>query len=323
LALAGVLALGAWGQVSNKVFYFAHVDTPQGLNEATNAVRSIGDIRDVTLDVATRSLTVKGTADQIAIAGWLTAELDNTGNLQGTRDFPIQDPTASLAQVAYLSHVENSQYLQEVVNAVRSVTDIQRFFPMNPQKAIAIRALPDQVKVADWLLSVLDQPAGAAPGAGAPRELRLSPASWDARSGLVVYVAGLTHQRTPKALQEVTNVVRSIANIQRCFPIVSRGYLVMRGSEDQIALANWLLQGLDGPGGQGSREFATGGGQVALVAYTNTEAPESLEKLASAIRSETKMQRAYPFIPQKAVVMVGTTDQVAQAQQVIRSAQGQ
>src|ERR1019366_3669628 len=119
--LLGLFAFAAWGQTSEKVFYFAHLDTPQAIREVYNLVRSVGDIRDLSPDVAKRSLTVKGTADQIAAAAWLTAEMDKPGGGTGTRDFAFEDPKAPLMQVAYLKHVDNPQDLQGVVNAIRAM----------------------------------------------------------------------------------------------------------------------------------------------------------------------------------------------------------
>jgi hypothetical protein len=320
----GLLAFAAWGQTSEKVFYFAHLDTPQAMQEATNAVRAIGDIRDVSADAAKRSLTVNGTADQIAMAGWLTAELDKPGSAPGTRDFPFNDPKAPLAQVVYLSRVDNPQYLQETVNAVRSVVDIQRCFPMNQQKAIVMRGLPEQVKAADWLLGVLDQPAGAQTGGAAGREYRLPEGAWNDRGGLLVRVAAMTRLDTPQALQEAVNVARSMADIYRLYPLYSRRLLVMRGNDDQIALVDWLLSKFDGAGGQGTNEFKVGGpgNQMAQVAYLNAGTPEGLQETVSEIRSETKMQRVFPFNAQRAVAMRGTADQLAQAQQVIQARGG-
>jgi len=322
--LVGLFAFAVWGQAPDKVFYFTHLDAPQAIQEVSNAVRSIGDIRDVSVDFAKRSLTVKGTADEIAIAGWIIAELDKSSSAPGTRDLPFNDPRAPLAQIIYLSHVDNPQYLQEIVNAVRSVVDIQRFFPMNWQKAIVMRGSPDQVKAADWLLGVLDQAAGPRT-AGAPHEYRLPAVGWDARSGLAVQVATVTQLVTPQEMQTTTNLIRSIADIQRFFPIVSRRFLVMRGTDDQTALANWLLKELDGPGGQGTKELKVGGpgNQIAQLAYVNAATPQSLQETVNEIRTATKMQRVFPFDPQKAVAMRGTADQLAQAQQVIQSRRGQ
>src|SRR5271157_834633 len=115
-----LFAFAAWGQTSEKVFYFAHLDTPQAMQEVTNMVRAVSDIRDLLPDAAKRSLTVKGTADQIAAAAWLTAEMDKPGGATGTDDFRFEDPKAPLMQVAYLRHVDNPQDLQQVVNAIRA-----------------------------------------------------------------------------------------------------------------------------------------------------------------------------------------------------------
>ena len=183
--LVGLFTVAAWGQTSDKVLYFTHLDTPQAMQEVTNVVRSIGDIRDVSLDVVKRSLTVKGTADQIARAGWLTTELDQTGSTPGTRDLPFNDAKAPLAQIVYLRHLDKPRDLQDIVNAGRSTLDMQRFFPMNQQKAIVMRGFPEQVKAADWLLGVLDQPAGAQ-AAGVPNQYRLPATDWDILGGVVV-----------------------------------------------------------------------------------------------------------------------------------------
>jgi hypothetical protein len=322
--LVGLFAFAVWGQSLDKVFYFAHVETPQALQEVTNAVRAIGDIRDVSVDVAKRSLTVKGTAEQLAVAGWLAAEMDKPGSATGTRDLPFNDANAPLARVVYLSHVDSPQDLQEMVNAVRSITDIQRCFPVNQQKAIVMRGMPEQVKAAGWLLGLLDRPAGAAPGGATPPDYRLPEAARNARDGLVVRVAALTRIDTPQAIQEVTNVTRSLADIPRCYPIQSRRVLVIRGNDDQMALVDWLLKQFDGPGGQGTSEFKMGGAgnQITQVAYVNAGTLQSLLEMVNEIRTETKMQRVFGFPPQKAVAMRGTADQLAQAQQVIQSRQG-
>jgi hypothetical protein len=95
----------------------------------------------------------------------------------------------------------------------------------------------------------------------------------------------------------------------------------MRADDDQIALVNWLVKLLDGPGRQGTQEFKVGGSgnQVAQVAYLNAATPQSLLDIVNEIRSQTKMQRVFPFNPRKAVALRGTADQLARAQQVIQS----
>src|ERR1019366_660394 len=63
-----------------------------------------------------------------------------------------------VAKVFYLSNVSTPQELQEIVNAVRSVADIQRFFPYNAQNAIIAKGSADQVALAEKILHDLDKP---------------------------------------------------------------------------------------------------------------------------------------------------------------------
>src|SRR5437016_10179905 len=69
-----------------------------------------------------------------------------------------RDYEEQVAKVFYLSNVSSPQELQEIVNAVRSVADIQRFFPYNAQNAIIAKGSADQVLLAEKLLHDLDNP---------------------------------------------------------------------------------------------------------------------------------------------------------------------
>jgi general secretion pathway protein D len=69
-----------------------------------------------------------------------------------------RDYEEQVAKVFYLNNVSSPQELQEIVNAVRSVADIQRFFPYNAQNAIIAKGSADQVLLAEKLLHDLDKP---------------------------------------------------------------------------------------------------------------------------------------------------------------------
>src|ERR1019366_2768219 len=69
-----------------------------------------------------------------------------------------RDYEEQVAKVFYLSNVSTPQELQEIVNAVRSVADIQRFFPYNSQNAIIAKGSADQVALAEKILHDLDKP---------------------------------------------------------------------------------------------------------------------------------------------------------------------
>src|ERR1035437_4598097 len=69
-----------------------------------------------------------------------------------------RDYEEQVAKVFYLSNVSTPQELQVIVNAVRSVADIQRFFPYNAQNAIIAKGSADQVALAEKILHDLDKP---------------------------------------------------------------------------------------------------------------------------------------------------------------------
>src|ERR1019366_7889285 len=69
-----------------------------------------------------------------------------------------RDYEERVAKVFYLSNVSTPKKLKESVNAVRSVADIQRFFPYNSQNAILAKGSADQVALAEKILHDLDKP---------------------------------------------------------------------------------------------------------------------------------------------------------------------
>ena len=59
------------------------------------------------------------------------------------------------------------------------------------------------------------------------------------------------------------------------------------------------------------------------MVYLNAAAPQSLLDTVNEIRSQTQIQRVFPFNPQGAAAFRGTADHLARAQQVIQSRTGQ
>ena len=63
-----------------------------------------------------------------------------------------------VAKTFYLSNVNLPQELQEIVNAVRSVSELQRVVAYNSQNAIIVRGEADQVALAEKMILDLDKP---------------------------------------------------------------------------------------------------------------------------------------------------------------------
>jgi len=69
-----------------------------------------------------------------------------------------RDYEEQVAKVFYLQNIQSTQELQEVVNAIRTVADINKVFPFNGQNAIIVRAEADRVELAEKIINDLDKP---------------------------------------------------------------------------------------------------------------------------------------------------------------------
>jgi len=79
-----------------------------------------------------------------------------------TNDNPTKrrDYEDNVVRVFYLTNVVKPQDLQEILTAVRTISDIRRIFPMQAQNAILVRGTTDQVALAEKLINDIDKPRG-------------------------------------------------------------------------------------------------------------------------------------------------------------------
>jgi len=220
----------------------------------------------------------------------------------------------------YLTHSETPQEVQEFVNVIRTMTDIQRVFAYAPRRAISLRGTSDQVAVAEWLFSRLDNPVDAQTAKPAAYEFPGPTGAVDA-----VRVFYFVHNETPQDLQRMINLIRTTTDIQRIFPYAARGAIALRGTSDQMALAEWLVGRLDKavitqtnrveayapPTTSGRRDA------VRLFFFADNETPEDLQQMINLIRTTTDIQRIFPYAARRAIALRGTTDQMALAEWLV------
>jgi hypothetical protein len=242
LFLSMIVASLAAGQ-AQRVIYLKNIDAPVAIQELINAIRVTGEIRDVTVDPVKKALIVEGTTEQIAVAEWLCSEFDVAKKPQKFKSsfYPGTTGTRRLADVFYLTQIETPRDLQEIVNGVRSIVRIQRFFPYSTMKAIVASGTADQHALAEWLLTELDSP----PVNGSSPVMHNHAVDLEPRLGNQAQVLFLAHPHTPQEIQEVVNATRSTVALQLMFPQMWRKAILMRGSAEQIESADWLLTELD------------------------------------------------------------------------------
>ena len=140
---------------------------PKVLYETVGKYAGINVIFDPAMQTATRNTNVDITNSTVEEALNYIALLTKTfwkpvtpNTIFVTEDSVTKrrDYEDNVVKVFYLKNVTSVQEFQEIVTAVRSITDIRRMFTYNAQNAIMARGTPDQIALADKLFHDLDKP---------------------------------------------------------------------------------------------------------------------------------------------------------------------
>jgi len=316
----------AFGQ-TNRIFQLTQDENKQELEEIATVLRATGDIQQVSIDDINRTVTVDGTAGQIAMADWLVRQMDLPANgpLSGVHEYRPAAGSDDVVRVFYLTHASTVQELQQIVTTVRSVADIPRVFIYNALNAVAVRGTGQQVSLAAWLVDQLNQPANVA--APAPHEYKLP-------GDDVARVFELTYPQTRQQLQEIVTLIRSIGDIQRLFLCNERRAVALRGTVEQVALAAWLVSELDKPVDSQARtqdysqpheyRLPNSPDNLVRVFYLDSsQSAQDRQKLATQVRVTSGIMRLFVYNALGALAARGTDTQVATAEKVIEEMKAQ
>ena len=327
-AITALLASAVFAQPpasapTDQVLHFTHAGTDQELREIVTNIRVTAEISQVSIDTAQRTLTLHGTAAQIALAEWLLNQYDNSTPAQAPDNPAAHQYRLSsddVVQVFHLAHVPTPRTLQEVATDVRTIANIRWLFTYTTSSVISARGGASQIALAEWLLNQLDQPANQAARGTASPEYRPSGAIDD-----VVRVFYTAHTATQQGLQEIATDVRSIAEIRLLFTYSQSAALIVRGTEAQMVLAQWLLNELDQPANRPPqtpaphqyRPSGTVDDVVRVFFLIHAESPQRLQQIAAEVRSTTEVRRIFTYTAPRAMTLRGTAAQIAMADQLI------
>jgi hypothetical protein len=232
------------------MFYLTRGETSQEIQELVNLIRGMSDIQRTFFFAARRTIALRGTSDQIALAEWLFGRLDKPVDPQTAKpaayDFPAPGGAVDAVRVLYFTQDQVSDP-HEMIYVIRAIADIRRGFSYSPRGAIALRGTPAQIALAEWLFSELDRPGTAQTG-------RTEAYNQPAPSGRTdaVRLFFLSHNETQQDLQEIIQMIRQTADIQEIAAYGPRRAIALRGTPGQIALAEWLVSQLGATAAQQS-----------------------------------------------------------------------
>jgi hypothetical protein len=305
----------AWGQgTSTKTL--AAVGAAADLELINIGVRTVTDIKVATVDAAARTLTLGGTAAQVELSEWLFRELDGAGPARGHAAKATSFPDArgeTAVRVLYFGHAGSINEIQETATLMRTISDIRRLVVVAPRMAVVLRGTPEQADLAAWMFEQVDR-AGT-PGS---RERYQVP---NEREG-VVRLFTLAHAKEDTAVQELSTAVRTLVGVRRLYPRPGGGALAARGTIEEIEMAEWLIDRLDGPADEvpaANAELAVrGSGEILRLLYLPGATRDSLVQLAGRIQARTGVGRMFVYQARGVLGLRGSVEDVLAAERLAR-----
>jgi hypothetical protein len=224
-----------------RLFYLRHTPGPRELQEIVTAVRSDFDIQRIFVYNSLHAIAIRGHQGQITLSAWLVDQLDQPEGTPAPEPHELQVPGDKLvARVFELTNAQTQVQLQEITTLIRSTADVMRMFVINNRRAIAMRAEPENVALAAWLIKQLDLPAP--PADSTPRACTFNGYQRidDVQDQVRVFYLPPAQSEDDRA--KIVSAVRSGTRIRRLFVYNSIGALALRGNAEDVATAEKLIK---------------------------------------------------------------------------------
>jgi hypothetical protein len=295
-----------------RTFQLKHIRSAQQVQEFATLVRAIGEVNDLSTNADQPSISLRGTPSQVALAEWLVNEMDTAPDRSpASRDLRLSPSGDDRVRIVYLSSLNSVQQLQEAATLVRSITEIRRLFTFNASKAIVARGTSEQLQAMEWLLPDFDRTGTDLAG----REHRMM-----TQPDGVIRVFHLRPELPIQELQEVATLIRATGEIRRLFTFNHTRALAVRGTPENIQLAQWLVNELGAPPANAATpEYPMPGGDFVRVYYVRDAAsPAQLQQIAVNVRRTSGVRHLFTYNAPKAVVIRGSAVQLATADRALK-----
>lgn len=217
-----------------RVRHLVHSGTPQKLQEVMTLIRTMTDIRRVFPVQSRSAISWRGTADQIRLVEWLTRELDQPDDaplpLNTTEhQTAANDGSGELVRLFFLAQAGAPRDLGEAMTLMRVLTEMRRAFPCQARSALGFRGTPEQMRLGEWLVKMLEKPPGSAP-------------QMTAAGNEQVGVFYLAPARTSQELWALFTAVRTATQASPISFTEAQKAIAIRGTADQVATAKRMIE---------------------------------------------------------------------------------
>ncbi|HVV47860.1 MAG TPA: hypothetical protein VHC72_21760 [Bryobacteraceae bacterium] len=316
-------SLSAQTAPQTRTFDFANKPSANGLTEVATLLRVVGKLDKASVDAATSAVTVTGTPDELAMAGWMIRNLDQPSPspdpylVAGKSDDGIRMFHLARAGAA------SARAVQEVLTVIRTVGDIQKIFFYMDHSDLVVRGAANELALAEFLIKAVDQTPDPQRTA-----MTMSPEyhyTWG-RGTDTVRVFYLAHSSQPQQTQEILTNLRTVLYVQKCFNFTPLGALVIRGTPETVAASEWMIRSLDLPANAKAEpsEFtlspsAPEGSVIHVLYPANLKGP-ALIQTVQALRADLSIQHAFLKTTPATLIVRGSADQVTKADQMVQRA---
>ena len=291
-------------------YHFTSPQTPQSMQEAATIVRTVAQIPQVSIDASNASMTFNGPADAVNLAGWILPQIDRPAGDNTIHESKL--PNGDIARVNFLPNAATPQQVQEMLTILRTVADVQKTFNFTPNRALVLCGPEWQISFAEWIIDQVNQTPDSTPRqftVGGPDQTGM---------GHGARIRFLTNTTAPGQVQEILTVLRTVGDVRKVFNYTATHALVLRASDTELERAEWLIQQLDIPASQatGNKTYTSpAADDITRVFYLSNTTPQGLQAALSGIRTELRINKAFPTTSPSALVIRGTTDQIGAATQ--------
>ena len=319
IATGILFAALALAQSPDRTFYLTHPASPADLNAMTTMIRTIVDVRRLSVDQPHNAVIAsQASVDQMAATDWLVHQLDQAQPASAPEEFHMAGEKGETIRVFRMDPSTSLADLTGLITAIRTTIDIPRMFPYTAQKALVVRGPADKVAAAEWVIKQATVPAGQSILDSPEYRMNFE------RGEEVVRVFHLRAGTTNENLYALLTAIRTIIDLQRLFPYESTAALVTRGPADKVTAAEWLIHELGKPLDQPAATHQTTlpgvtDGVVRVFYPSHIGSAAELTLLVTQIRAQLQIQRLFPYRIGKtsAVIVRGRPEQMSAVETMV------
>src|SRR5215469_5079246 len=192
-----------------------------------------------------RAIVARAAPEKLDMAEWFLRHLEagGPGSAPAEAKFPAPVNPYALKQHPELvsDHLEARilytrerlpvQTFQEIVNAVRTIPELTKVFPVTGKGAVALSGEPDRVSLAEWVFQQLDRPN---PALGSPTH--------EGVSGDTTQIFFMPVSVAEDNFRNAVNRMRTTAGMTRVFPALAPRAIVVRGTASQLNQAAEIVR---------------------------------------------------------------------------------